>query len=270
MPTYLNAILDAHRRASTRDVRDLGTLETRAMRSPPCRSFEQALGEPGLSVIAEIKRRSPSKGELALDLDPSEVATEYEAGGARAISVLTDSEFFGALDRDLASARKAVSVPVLRKDFTVSLRDVYDTKIMGADAVLLIVAALSDEELQTFLDAARRVGLDALVEVHDETELDRALGVGATIIGVNQRDLRTFEVDRTRAMRVRSSIPQGCLAVAESGIRDEGDAKRLADAGFDAILVGESTVTASDHGEAVRRLARYEVAHRGDDAHVAR
>jgi indole-3-glycerol phosphate synthase len=168
--------------------------------------------------------------------------------------VLTDQQFFGGLPDDLRAARAACSLPVLRKDFTVSALDVCDARAMGADAVLLIAAALTDQELSSFLQLADRCSLAALVEVHDETELRRALDAGAALVGVNQRDLRTFEVDRQRALSLGAAIPAGVLAVAESGIRDVGDVARLAEAGFQAVLVGETLVRSADRRAAVAEL----------------
>ncbi len=179
------------------------------------------------------------------------VAADYEAGGAACLSVLTDQEFFGGSPADLRAARSACALPVLRKDFTVGALDVCDARAMGADAVLLIVAALDDTELASLLELARIPRLDALVEVHDDAELDRALAAGADLVGVNQRDLRTFEVDHERALRLASRLPDGIVAVAESGIRDAGDVRRLAAAGYDAVLVGETLVGASDREAAV-------------------
>jgi indole-3-glycerol phosphate synthase len=221
----------------------------------PTRGFTGALAaSPGLSVIAEIKRQSPSKGPLNIDLDPMKVSQAYEAGGATCLSVLTDAEFFGGSIDDLNIARASTALPVLRKDFTVSPRDVADARLMGADAVLLIVAALERVELLEFHELATSLELDALVEVHDEQELEVALGCGATLVGVNQRDLVTFEVDHERAQRMAGAIPEGVVKVAESGVRDRDDARRLADAGYDAILVGETLVTAADPAAAVRAL----------------
>jgi indole-3-glycerol phosphate synthase len=255
--TVLDTIVAAHRRAAAADARDLDALidEASAATSSP-RAFADSLRAPGMSVIAEIKRRSPSKGDLAADLDPAAVARAYEAGGAACLSVLTDEEFFGGAADDFVAARAACGLPALRKDFTVDARDVADARIMGADAVLLIVAALDDDELARFLDLAGRLGLAALVEVHDDEELGRALGAGAAIVGVNQRDLRTFEVDRDRAARLARAIPSSVLRVAESGISTADDVDRLVDAGYDAILVGESIVTVGDHAQAVRALLR--------------
>jgi len=208
-----------------------------------------------LAVVAEIKRRSPSKGALAADLDPAALAQEYARGGAAALSVLTDHDHFGGSPDDLRDARHAVSIPVLRKDFTVAAADVCDARIMGADAVLLIAAALDDRELSDFHALATQVGLDALVEIHDEAELERALDVGATLIGVNQRDLVTFEVDHERAVRVGRAIPETTIGVAESGVRGVADAGSLRAAGFDAVLVGETLVTADDPRQMVSDLA---------------
>ncbi|HEX4867860.1 MAG TPA: indole-3-glycerol phosphate synthase TrpC, partial [Acidimicrobiales bacterium] len=221
------------------------------------RGFTAALrrdAADGLAVIAEVKRRSPSKGDLAPDLDPAATAAAYAAGGATCLSVLTDEEFFGGSANDLRTARAAVEIPVLRKDFTVDSRDVCDARCMGADAVLLIVAALDDAELRDLHALAGEVGLDALVEVNDEAELERALAVGATVVGVNQRDLVTFEVDTDRAVRVGAVMPEGIVRVAESGIRDAADAARLAAAGFHAVLVGESVVTSGDRASSVAAL----------------
>jgi indole-3-glycerol phosphate synthase len=205
-------------------------------------------------VIAEVKRRSPSKGDLHPDLDPAAVAAAYAAGGASCLSVLTDREFFGGSVDDLQAARAAVDLPVLRKDFTVSPADVCDARIMGADAVLLIVAALDDAELRDFHALAGELGLDVLVEVHDEPEMERALAVGATLLGVNQRDLVTFQVDHDRAARMAKAMPPQATSVAESGIRGPEDAAALRAAGYDAILVGESLVTAADPASALASL----------------
>ena len=209
-----------------------------------------------LAVIAEVKRRSPSRGDLMVDLDPVEVATSYADGGASCLSVLTDSEWFGGSADDLRAARAASGLPVLRKDFTIDARDVCDARIMGADAVLLIAAALDDSELGDFSALATELGLDALVEVHDEAELERALAVGAGLVGVNQRDLLTFEVDTARATRVAAAIPPEVRSVAESGIMGPEDAALLAAAGYDAVLVGESVVVSDDRRAAVTALRR--------------
>jgi indole-3-glycerol phosphate synthase len=254
MGTVLDRIVAAHREAAAADTRDPGALKEQALAAPPARKFRKGLGHYGITVIAEIKRRSPSKGDLAPDLDPAVLGKAYEAGGASALSVLTDGEFFGGSAEDLVAARAAVSIPVLRKDFTVDERDVCDARIMGADAVLLIVAALTDDELKRFHALAAELGMAALVEIHDEAELARAVLVHADLMGVNQRDLRTFEVDRTRAVRLARAIPSGVVKVAESGIDQPGDLVRLRDAGYAAALVGEHLVTAADPGDALRQL----------------
>jgi indole-3-glycerol phosphate synthase len=259
MPTYLADILASHRARAEADGRLLPDLVEQAESTAPPRDFACALRGSGLTCIAEIKRRSPSKGDLDPGLQADLVAKEYATGGAACLSVLTDSAFFGGSAADLGAARQASGLPVLRKDFTVQEADVVDARLMGADAVLLIAAALSDAELQACATRADQLGLAALVEVHDGEELARALAAGARLIGVNQRDLRTFEVDHERACALVASIPPGVVAVAESGIRDGADAKRLAEAGYDAILVGELLVRAPDRPAQVRALVGHPV-----------
>ena len=254
-PTYLDAILARHRARAAADTRSLDALIEQARSCPTTRGFSDALRAAGrLAVIAEIKRRSPSKGDLNAGLDPAAVARAYEAGGATCLSVLTDAEHFGGSVNDLQAAREACSLPVIRKDFTVDARDVCDARIMGADCVLLIAAALTPPELVTFLALAREVGIDALVETHDEAEVDAAVAAGATLIGVNQRDLVTFEVDHARAVRLAAHIPASAVRVAESGVRGRADAISLHAAGYDAVLVGEHLVTAGDPTAALRDL----------------
>jgi indole-3-glycerol phosphate synthase len=252
--SVLDRIVAAHRRAAATDTRTLDELERAALTGRPVRPFRAALAAPGMSVIAEIKRRSPSKGDLAPDLEPAVLAKAYADGGADCLSVLTDTEFFGGSADDLAAARVAVDLPLLRKDFTVAEADVYDARAMGADAILLIVAALTAAELSTLRLLAQELDMASLVEVHDEDELQRALDAGAKLVGVNQRDLRTFEVDRACAERLAEAMPPGVVKVAESGIRDVDDVRRLAAGGYDAILVGESLVTSPDPAAAVRTL----------------
>ncbi|MGH8972974.1 MAG: indole-3-glycerol phosphate synthase TrpC [Acidimicrobiia bacterium] len=235
-----------------------GALEAEARSAAPPRDFAGALRRPDghLAVIAEIKRRSPSKGVLAPGLDPAATAQRYAAGGAAALSVLTDGPYFdGSLD-DLAAARAAVALPVLRKDFTLDPVQVVEARAAGADAVLLIAAALPDDALLADLAAAAAdLGLAALVEVDDEAGLERALGAGATLVGVTNRDLRTFGEDLTTAERLAALIPAGVVSVAESAIRTPADAERMAEAGFDAVLVGEALVKAPDPEAAVASLA---------------
>lgn len=261
MATYLDAILDAHRSRAAADRRATDELVGRAAELPPTRGFRAALAEGHeLRVIAEVKRRSPSKGALAPDLDPAALARDYQRGGATCLSVLTDHEHFGGSPEDLAAARAAVDLPVLRKDFTVSANDVCDARLMGADCVLLIVAALDDAELAEFAALAGRIGLDVLVEIHDEVELERALaalgpdGLERALLGVNQRDLVTFAVDQERAVRVAGLMPEGTVRVAESGVRGRDDALALAAAGYHAVLVGEHLVTSGDPAVALGQL----------------
>lgn len=255
MATYLDRILDRHREVARTDTRSIEVLLDDARAMPSTRGFRVALqGLDHLAVISEVKRRSPSKGDLFADLDPAVLAGQYAAGGASCLSVLTDSEFFGGSVADLQAARAACSLPVLRKDFTVSEHDVLDARLMGADCVLLIAAALEPAELVAFHRLATDVGLDVLVEIHDESELETALVAGATLIGVNQRDLVTFQVDHARAVRMAAAIPDGVVAVAESGVRGRSDAHDLSAAGYHAVLVGETLVTSGDPTAAVRDL----------------
>lgn len=255
MKTYLDSILAFHRERARNDAREVSTLVTQAQSSPAVRGFRRALTETShLAVISEIKRRSPSKGDLNANLDPALIAIQYAAGGASCLSVLTDEPHFGGSVSDLQTARNACSLPVLRKDFTVDVRDVCDARIMGADCVLLIAAALSPDEMRNCLSMAREVGIDALVEVHDETELAIALDCGADLVGVNQRDLVTFQVDHERAVRMGAVIPKDVVSVAESGVRGRADAQALRAAGYNAVLVGEHLVTADDPAAALRDL----------------
>ncbi len=255
MATYLDDILAAHRKLATSDMRVLERLIDLASTQQMPRGFRSAIeAADGLAVIAEVKRRSPSKGDLAPYLDPGEVAGEYAAGDATCLSVLTDNDHFGGSADDLRAASEAVSLPVLRKDFTVTAKDVCDARIMGADAVLLIAAALDDAELADFASLARQLSLDVLVEIHDEAELERALLIDADLIGVNQRDLVTFEVDTDRAVRLAPKLPAGVVRVAESGVQGPRDATLLAEAGYHAVLVGESLVKAGSRADAVAAL----------------
>jgi indole-3-glycerol phosphate synthase len=218
------------------------------------RDFAAALREPGLRIIAEMKQASPSRGVLRRDYRPREIAQAYEAAGAAALSVLTEEEFFHGALGHLAEAREAAKLPVLRKDFILDAYQLYESAAAGADAVLLIVAALEDSELREFLELARQLRLQALVEVHDEQELARALQAGAGIVGVNNRNLKTFEVNLETSFRLRPLIPDGCLAVSESGIASSGDLRRLAEAGYQAALIGEHFMKAADPGRELARL----------------
>lgn len=206
------------------------------------------------SLIAEVKRASPSRGTMNADLDPATLAHDYAKAGARAISVLTDRKFFRGDLRDLEAVRRAVNVPVLRKDFLLDEYGVWQSRVAGADAILLIVAALTDDELTAMLALSKRLGMAALVEVHDEAELERALRLPASIIGINNRNLRTFEVDPTTTLRLRAHIPADRIVVAESGIRSYADVAQLRFHDIDAMLVGEALVTSQDVSETIREL----------------
>jgi indole-3-glycerol phosphate synthase len=253
--TYLDAILAHHRERAAQDKRSLEELIAVARACVPPRGFATSLrSTPHLAVIAEFKRRSPSKGLLNGSMDPVEIARMYQAGGASCLSVLTDENHFGGSVADLQAARGACELPVIRKDFTVDARDVCDARIMGADCVLLIAAALTPAQLSEYLQLARHIDIDALVEVHDEHELDIALDAGASLVGVNQRDLVTFSVDHDRAVRMGSVIPDSCVKVAESGVRGREDAISLREAGYHAVLVGEHLVTSANPVAAVTEL----------------
>ena len=202
-------------------------------------------------MIAEVKRRSPSAGVLREDMNVGTLAAAYDEGGAAAISVLTDEPHFGGQLNDIAIVRDVTPLPVLRKDFTVCAQDVCDARLMGASGVLLIVAALTRAELAALLEIATALGLTSLVEVHDASEQTLALDVGALVVGVNQRDLATFEVDPERAAALAATFPSDVVTVAESGIRDARDARRCAELGYDAVLVGEAFVRAGDPARAV-------------------
>ncbi len=238
--TMLDEIL-----ASTRSRLDtFGVTESGSR--PALRGFAAALAQPGLQVIAEIKRKSPSAGVLAPDMDPVAQALAYEAGGAAAISVLTEPDYFDGSLADLREVRAAVGLPVLRKDFIVDPRQVEESRSVGADALLLIVAALDTDRLRLLLAECESVGIDALVESHSAHEAKVAAEAGAQIIGVNNRDLRTFLTDLAVAERVAPSLPDSRVLVAESGVSTIAGATRMARAGYDAILVGEALVTAAD------------------------
>ncbi len=259
MATYLDSILDWHRDRAQRDDRPVEALLERAREMPAGRSFEATLRSAsgqssGVAVIAEIKRRSPSKGELLPDLMAGSLAQAYERGGAACLSILTDQVHFGGSPIDLMEARAATSLPVLRKDFTVWEGDVADARLMGADAVLLIVSALDRNQLLDLAQLARELDLDVLVECHDEAEVERALEAEATMVGINQRDLTTFEVDAGRAERLAKVLPDGVVKVAESGVGGPSACRRLADAGFSAVLVGEHLVRSEDPVVALRSL----------------
>ncbi|HSL23411.1 MAG TPA: indole-3-glycerol phosphate synthase TrpC [Vicinamibacterales bacterium] len=257
-PDVLAAILGATRRIV--EIRRASVpesaLERDAVAAPRAASrFTDALSAPGrLRVIAECKRRSPSRGVLRAKYDPVAIARGYEAAGASAVSVLTEPTFFDGAPEHLRAVRAAVSLPILRKDFIVDRYQVLEAVAWGADAVLLIAAALDDRELESLLHVCRERRVDALVEVHDRAELQRALDAGAAIVGVNNRNLRTLGMDGSTAEDLVSAIPDCALAVAESGLRTAGDLERLAAMGYDAFLIGERLVCAPDPGGALAEL----------------
>jgi len=232
----------------------LEAVQAESEQAPAPRDFKAALHQAGISLIAEVKRASPSKGLLRPDLDPGALAREYEMGGAAAISVLTDEHFFqGGLDH-LRAVRQRVDLPVLRKDFILDPYQVYEARAAGADAILLIVAALSDDALHSLHRLAAELGLAALVEVRSAAELVRALKVGPRIVGVNNRDLHTFEVDLETTARLRPLVPAEVALVSESGVHSRADVVRLESIGADAILVGEALVRAQNVGAKIREL----------------
>jgi indole-3-glycerol phosphate synthase len=255
MPAFLDQILAATRARVVEAKRgaDLRELERRAERHVP-RGFRRALAEKsldGVAVIAELKKASPSKGLIRAEFHPAELARELEAAGATALSVLTDEEVFEGSLANLREASAAVKIPCLRKDFIVDEFQLLEARANSADAVLLIVAALSSAEFGRLASSARARGLDVLCEVHDADELQRALDAGCNLIGVNTRDLRTFHVDLETAFRLAEEFPANVVRVAESGIRSADDVARLRAAGYDAILVGESLMRAERPGAAL-------------------
>ena len=232
----------------------LDQIKQLAAQAPPALDATAALRAPGVGVIAEVKRRSPSKGALAAISDPASLAAEYQSGGARMISVLTEQRRFGGSLDDLDAVRAAVRVPVLRKDFIVGSYQVHEARAHGADAVLLIVAALDQNTLIGLRERIESLGMTALVEVHTEDEASRAVDAGATVIGVNARDLRTLDVDRSTFERIAPGLPSRVIKIAESGVRGPLDLIEYAAAGADAVLVGEGLVTTANPRQAVADL----------------
>ncbi|EHK89150.1 indole-3-glycerol phosphate synthase TrpC [Saccharomonospora azurea] len=229
-------------------------LKRRAAEAPEPRDAMAALRESGIAVIAEVKRRSPSKGDLASIPDPASLAKDYEDAGARVISVLTERHRFGGSLDDLAAVRAVVDVPLLRKDFIVSPYQVHEARLYGADMVLLIVAALEQNALVSLLDRVESLGMTALVEVHNAEEADRALEAGASVIGINARNLHTLEVDRDVFGRLAPGLPMDVYKIAESGVRGPGDLMAYAGHGADAVLVGEGLVSTEDPKGALVKL----------------
>lgn len=236
----------------------LDELKSRAADAPPVRGFAAAVeakiatGLP--AVIAEVKKASPSKGVIRADFDPAAIARSYEAGGAACLSVLTDVDFFQGADEYLQQARAACALPVLRKDFTVDPWQVYESRALGADCILLIVAALADAQLAELSGLALDLGLDVLVEVHNLDELERAMQVPAPLLGINNRNLRTFDVTLDTTLALKDAVPRDRRLVTESGIVTVADVRRMRDAGIDAFLVGEAFMRERDPGQALQRL----------------
>jgi indole-3-glycerol phosphate synthase len=240
--------------AARESVIDFAAIKAASVAAPDPIDATAALREPGIGVIAEVKRASPSKGDLADIIDPAALAQAYEAGGARIISVLTEERRFrGSLD-DLDAVRAVVKIPVLRKDFIVGPYQIHEARAHGADVILLIVAALEQNVLSALLDRTESLGMTALVEVHTEEEADRALQAGASVVGVNARNLKTLEVDRDSFARIAPGLPSKVIRIAESGVRGTADLLAYAGAGADAVLVGEGLVTAGDPRAAVSEL----------------
>ena len=254
--TVLDSILDGVRAdvAAREAVLDFAAVKAAAAAAPPALDAAAALLESSIGVIAEVKRASPSKGALADIADPAELAAAYQAGGARIISVLTEERRFHGSLADLDAVRKAVTIPVLRKDFIVGPYQIHEARAHGADVILLIVAALEQQALASLIDRTESLGMTALVEVHTEEEANRALEAGAKVIGVNARNLKNLEVDKNTFGRIAPGLPTETIKIAESGVRGTADLLAYAGAGADAVLVGEGLVTSGDPRKAVADL----------------
>jgi len=256
-PDILRAIVATKRREVAALEPRVRELEARAADAPPPRDFAAALVRDHVAVIAEVKRRSPGAGEIRPGLDAAELAGSYEAAGAGASSVLTERDYFGGTLEDLREARSATRIPALRKDFTLDALQVLEARASGADAILLIVRILEDGPLRELREQAESLGMAALVEVHTRDELGRALDSGARVIGVNNRDLRTFRTDLAVTESLLPHLPEAGILVSESGIRTTDDVERLGRAGVHAVLVGESILRAPDPAAQVRALSRH-------------
>ncbi|PYU93627.1 MAG: indole-3-glycerol phosphate synthase TrpC [Acidobacteria bacterium] len=256
--TVLDEIINARRRRfeEARKSSPLSEVEEAAARRHERRDFATAISGKGLSVIAELKQASPSQGVLRQDYRPRELAQGYEAAGAAALSVLTEEDYFRGSLTDLIDARDAVSVPVLRKDFILDDYQVYESVAAGADALLLIVAALPDKELRGLIGLCERLRVQALVEVHTGKEMDRALDAGARTVGINNRNLKTMEVSLETSFRLRDRIPSRCIAVSESGIQTAAEVRSLGEVGFHAVLIGEHLMAAPDPGKELAEMLR--------------
>ena len=254
--SVLDRIVAVRRMAveTARQVTPAKLLEERATSAPPVRDFRAALSRDGLNVIAECKKASPSRGLLRAAYNPAALAPAYEAAGACALSVLTEPEFFQGSLEDLTVARQVCCLPVLRKDFVFSQYQLLEARVAGADAFLLIVAVLSQEDLRALLVCGEELGMAALVEAHTEEEVARAVDAGADIIGINNRNLKTFEVDAGLSERLRARVPDSCVVVSESGLESAEELQRLRAVGFDAFLIGTHLMQAPDPGAALRAL----------------
>lgn len=255
-PNVLDSIIEGVKAdvAAREAVVDYAAVKAASVQAPDPKDVMAAFQQPGIGVIAECKRASPSKGELATIADPAELARAYEDGGARIISVLTEERRFRGSLADLDAVRAAVNIPVLRKDFIVGPYQIHEARAHGADMILLIVAALEQNVLASLLDRTESLGMTALVEVHTEEEANRALEAGASVVGVNNRNLKTLEVDRDNFSRIAPGLPTKVIRVAESGVRGTADLLAFAGAGADAVLVGEGLVTSGDPRTAVAEL----------------
>jgi indole-3-glycerol phosphate synthase len=260
MSVRLDELVGATREAIHRRKRErpLSELEREAGSQPEGRPFAEALSHPGTSLIAEHKRRSPSAGTIREGASCAEVVSAYERGGAAALSVLTEEAHFGGSLADLREARAATDLPLLRKDFTIDRYQLYEAKAAGADAVLLVVGAMTQDELAGLYREAHALDLDAIVEIHDEEELDRALEVDADVLGINNRDLEDFSVDIERTFDLLADVPAGKVVVSESGIHSREQIDELEQVGVDAVLIGEALMRAPDPEAAVRQLTRPE------------
>jgi len=246
----LDEIVDVKRRevAERKEATPLSALAKAVDRMPPTRDFRRALGKGDCAIIAEVKRRSPSRGIIRGDFDPVRIAGEYERHGAAAVSVLTDETFFGGSDADLSAVKKAITLPVLRKEFIIDPWLIHETRAIGADALLLIAAILEENRLREFRELAASLGLASLVEVHDRRELETALSSGAEIIGINNRDLRTFKTDIETSLTLAPLVLADRIIVSESGLHSRTEIEILLRAGIRAFLIGEALVAAPDRG----------------------
>jgi len=256
MTEFLSRILATKEEevAVLKQQRSLEDLKNSIRDLPPVRGLASSLKVPGISIIAEVKKASPSAGVLAADFDHRSIGRDYEAGGAAALSVLTDKKYFQGTIEFLQDIRSVTALPILRKDFVIHEYQIYETRAAGGDAVLLIARLLDQKVLLEFYESAASIGLETLVEVHDEKDIEKANNCGAAIIGINNRNLSDFSVSIDRSLRLRPLLHDGAIAVSESGIRRKEDVKVLRDAGFDAILVGEGLVTKGDRQQAIREL----------------